>query len=92
MRQPPKIGTTLEKTIQVEPSHAIGFDGMPAAWATPWLIWVLEHAAKDAMAPFLDEGESSVGTHVDLDHLAPTPVGHAVTCRVKVINVEGVIV
>jgi predicted thioesterase len=75
----------------VEPAHAIDFaeGGMPAIHCTPWLVWYLEHAARDAVVPFLGEGESTVGSHIDIDHLAATPVGHSVNCLARVVHVEG---
>ena len=71
--------------------HAIDFadDKMPAVLSTPWLIWFLEHAAREAMLPLLDSGESTVGVQVDVEHLAPTPLGQQVTCTARVINSDG---
>jgi fluoroacetyl-CoA thioesterase len=91
MRDGLKVGSTGERRFVVEPAHAIDFaeGGMPAILCTPWLVWFLEHAARDAVVPFLDEGESTVGSHVDVDHLAATPVGHSVTCIARVVHVEG---
>ena len=62
---------------------------MPAVLCTPWLIWFLEHAARQAVLPLLESGESTVGTHVEVRHLAPTPLGETVTCRARVVQVEG---
>ena len=90
MRDGLKVGTTGQRRFVVEPAHAIDFaeGGMPAVLATPWLVWFLEHAARDAVLPFLDEGESTVGSHVAIDHLAATPVGRAVTCLARVVHRE----
>jgi predicted thioesterase len=86
-----KVGAAGERHFVVEPSHAIDFaeGGMPAILCTPWLVWFLEHAARDAVVPFLSAGESTVGAHVDVDHVAATPVGGSVTCRAKVVHVDG---
>jgi fluoroacetyl-CoA thioesterase len=91
MRRGLKVGTTGEQRFVVAPSHAIDFagGGMPAILCTPWLVWFLEHAAREAVLPFLDEGESTVGSHVDVDHLAATPIGLSVTCVARVVHVEG---
>ena len=62
---------------------------MPAVLSTPWLIWFLEHAAREAVLPCLEDGESTVGTHVDVQHLAPTPLGQQVTCVARIIHVDG---
>lgn len=75
----------------VELKHAIDFadDGMPAVLSTPWLLWYLEHAARAAVLPALEPGESTVGTEIDLRHLAPTPVGEIVTCQARILQAEG---
>jgi predicted thioesterase len=62
---------------------------MPAVFSTPQLILHLEHAARKAIAPVLESGESSVGIHVDVQHLAPTPMGQRVVCSARVIHVDG---
>lgn len=91
MKGSPKVGTTGEQRFVVERSHAIDFaDGaMPAVLSTPWLIWFLEHAARQAVLPFLTSEESTVGTYVEIHHSAPTPVGQAVTCLARVVRAEG---
>jgi fluoroacetyl-CoA thioesterase len=91
MKGTPKIGTTGEERFMVERGHAIDFadSTMPAVLSTPWLIWFLEHAARQAVLPFLAPGESTVGTYVEVRHTAPTPVGQAVTCRARVVRTEG---
>jgi predicted thioesterase len=87
----PKIGTTGERIFTVEAAHAIGFgqNGPPPVLATPWLVWFLEHAALDAALPFLEPGEITVGTRIEIDHLAPTPLGAQVTCTARIIHSEG---
>ena len=91
MKRSPKIGETGEVTFVVTEQHAIDFadSQMPAVLCTPWVVWFLEHAAREAMLPLLDDGESTVGVHVDVEHLAPTPLGHQVTCTARVINTDG---
>src|SRR5262245_44534443 len=91
MKSSPKVGTTGQQRFVVELKHAIDFaDGeMPAILCTPWLIWFLEHAAREAVLPALEPGESTVGTHVEVRHLAATPVGETVTCTARVVNAEG---
>jgi fluoroacetyl-CoA thioesterase len=90
MKMLPKVGTLGEMRFVVEPRHGIDFaeGGMPAVLSTPWLIWFLEHAARAAVLPLLEPGESTVGTEVQVRHLAPTPLGQAVTCRARVLFAE----
>lgn len=90
MKSHPNIGLTGELAFKVEPQHAIDFSGggMPAVLSTPNLIGFLERTAREAMAGCLDDDERSVGTEIELKHLAPTPIGHTVRCTARVIHVE----
>jgi fluoroacetyl-CoA thioesterase len=62
---------------------------LPAVLATPVMIMMMENAALNAIKPYLDPGESCVGTRVDVTHLAATPVGHRVTASAIVTHVDG---
>lgn len=62
---------------------------LPAVLATPVMIMVMENAALNAIKPYLGPGQSAVGTHVDVAHLAATPVGRIVTGEAEVVRVEG---
>ena len=90
MKTLPRVGTMGEERFVVEARHAIDFaqGGMPAVLSTPWLIWFLEHAARAAVLPLLEDGESTVGMEIEVRHLAPTPVGGTVTCRARVVFAE----
>jgi fluoroacetyl-CoA thioesterase len=94
MKGSPRIGTVGEQVFVVEPNHTIDFanDRMPAVLCTPWLIWFLEHAAREAVLPFLEAGESTVGILVEVRHLAPTPVGRSVRCVARVVQVDGTLI
>jgi predicted thioesterase len=94
MKQPPRTGMTGEQTITVGPENRVSFaDGrMPAVLATPWLVAYLELSARDAIAGCLEPHERSVGTFIELEHLAPVPEGFSVVCRARVILVDGPIV
>jgi predicted thioesterase len=87
----PRIGTTSETTFVVEARHCIEFatDGMPAVLSTPNLIGILERTARQAIVPFLDPDERSVGVEIELRHLAPSPLGAKVTAVARVIGVTG---
>ena len=94
MQTPPKVGSTHETCFTVETSHSIEFSehGIPAVLATPWLIWFLEHVALELMKPYLDKGELTVGVQVEMEHLAPAPLGSQVTCRARVVHAEGPVI
>ena len=86
-----KIGTVREERFVVTKQHLIDFahDGMPQILCTPWLVWFLEHAARNAVLPLLDPGESTVGVLVNVEHMAATPMGALVVCRAQVIFADG---
>src|ERR1700687_1058476 len=61
---------------------------LPPILATPVMIMIMENAALTAMKPYLDAGESALGTRVDVRHLAATPAGRRVTGEAKVTKVD----
>lgn len=91
MKSRPKVGTVGELKFTVAHEHAIDFatDGMPAVLATPRLIGLLERTAREALQPFLESNERTVGMEIEVRHLAPTPLGAQVTCLARVISAEG---
>jgi fluoroacetyl-CoA thioesterase len=62
---------------------------LPPILATPVMIMIMENAALNAIKPFLDAGESALGTRVDVRHLAATPAGRRVTGAAEVTRVDG---
>jgi fluoroacetyl-CoA thioesterase len=91
MRQIP-LGTKGTFTLRVLPEHLANRfkDAMlPQVLATPMMILIMENAAFSAIRPFLDIGESAVGTAINVRHLAATPVGHDVSAEAEVIKVDG---
>ncbi|HMD72588.1 MAG TPA: thioesterase family protein [Steroidobacteraceae bacterium] len=62
---------------------------LPPVLATPVMIMVMENAALNAIKPFLDVGESALGTRVDVRHLAATPAGRRITGGATVTKVDG---
>jgi fluoroacetyl-CoA thioesterase len=86
------VGTTGSFSLVVMPDHlASRFKDvtLPPVLATPVMIMVMENAALNAIKPYLDAGESALGTRVDVRHLATTPAGRRVTGEAKVTNVDG---
>ena len=86
------IGATGSFSLVVLPEHlASRFKDvtLPAVLATPVMIMVMENAALNAIKPYLDAGESALGTRVDMRHLAATPAGRRITGEAKVTNIDG---
>jgi|MudIll2142460700_1097286.scaffolds.fasta_scaffold379428_2 fluoroacetyl-CoA thioesterase len=63
---------------------------MPEVFATAFLVGFLDWACIKAIHPHLDlPAEQTVGTHIDVSHIAATPSGFAMTANVKLIEVDG---
>lgn len=94
MKSIPRLGMSAEEHLVVNEENRIRFadERMPAVLATPWLVAHLEYAARAAIAACLDANERSVGTFIEVEHLAPCPEGSAVVCRARVIHVDGPVV
>ena len=90
--RPIPLGAKGTYSLRVAPGHlANAFkDAMlPEVFATPMMITAMENAALNAIRGYLDPGESAVGTAIDMQHLAATPVGHQVTAEAEVTKVDG---
>lgn len=86
------VGTTGSFSLTVTNEHvASRFKDatLPPVLATPVMIMIMENAALNAIKPYLDAGESALGTRVDVRHLAATPAGRRVTGEAKVTKVAG---
>jgi predicted thioesterase len=85
-----KVGMSAERMLVVPPERTVGHfvPHMPMVYATPMMILEMEMASADAIASVLEQGWVTVGTEVDIRHLAATPVGATVRTTAKVVAVE----
>ena len=86
-----EVGLKHEITIKVEEKDTakeVG-SGTLAVFATPRMIALMEECAYKCIADELDSGSTSVGTLMNVSHLAATPVGMTVTATAEVTAVEG---
>ncbi len=86
-----KPGVSEEQTITTTPDMGISHLGpsAPPMYSTPAMIALIEAACVTLMTRYVDEGEQSVGFHIDVRHLAPTTIGQQVTAKVTVRAVDG---
>jgi fluoroacetyl-CoA thioesterase len=75
----------------VEHKHTLSHHNarLPPIYSTPNMIGLMEWAAANAMLPFLDEGEISVGTAINIEHRAPTTIGARVKTEAVLESAEG---
>jgi predicted thioesterase len=84
------VGATAGTRLVVDRERTIDFMGEKArVYATPMLVRDIEIACRDLLLLHLDPGEDSVGTRIELDHLAATLMGMAVDLKVTVVEVKG---
>lgn len=83
------VGTSGSKSLTVTRDMTIArFDeSMPAVFATPMMIYLMEETAAELIAKYLPEGWITVGVNVNVSHLAATPVGATVTATATITAV-----
>jgi len=89
MKSSLKKDLTFTRKVEVDESRCIGFMGKEGAvYATPRMVSDVEYTCRDMLLEHLDPGEDSVGAHVAIDHLAPTPMGLQVTIEARIVDVD----
>lgn len=63
--------------------------GTLEVFATPAMVALMEKTSMESAAEYLDEGEATVGTLINVKHLSATPVGCTVTCESELTEVDG---
>lgn len=86
-----EVGMKHEKRLQTGPEHSARkfFQGVPEVFGTPFLGGMFEAVCAELMAAHLAAGEQSVGTSMNLKHIAATPLGMVVRAVTEVTAVEG---
>ena len=80
---------TKELTVTKDKTAAAVGSGLLDVFATPQMIALMEATASESVAPYLDESSTSVGTLVNVSHVAATPVGMKVRCESELTEVDG---
>jgi fluoroacetyl-CoA thioesterase len=91
------LGLHYSHSMTVLPRHTVpemadslpGFVDMPPVFATAMMIGFIEQTCIAALQPYLGAGQRTVGTHVDVSHVAATPAGMSVTAEIELIAVVG---
>jgi predicted thioesterase len=85
-----ETGAKREERLLVTAEEAIDFMGVENArvLATPHLVGHLEYTCRNLVKPMLEDDYDTVGTHVDLRHLAATPVGMSVSFHAEIVSVD----
>ncbi|MGO9228717.1 MAG: thioesterase family protein [Bryobacteraceae bacterium] len=83
------IGTKGEKRVPVTAENAISFLGEegPRVLATPNMIGLMERTCRDTVLPQLEPGYDTVGTHINVFHMAAAPIGATVAIAAEITAV-----
>lgn len=86
-----KVGMSRQEAFQVEEQHSAAHlgSGTVKVLATPWMIAFMEITARKLLDEHLPDSHTSVGTHVDVHHLAACGLGSQVQAQVEVLGREG---
>jgi fluoroacetyl-CoA thioesterase len=85
----PGLSFEFEHTVSgLDTASHWGSGGLPV-FSTPALVGLMESAAVVALRDYLPPGQTTVGGHIDVRHLAATPVGMQVRARAELIAIEG---
>lgn len=85
-----EVGTSATVRLVVgdaDTAIALGSGDVPVL-GTPRIVALMEQAAVSALAGTLDDGATSVGTRIAVDHLAASPVGAVVTATAEVVDLD----
>ena len=78
-----------EIVVAFENTAAAVGSGLVSVFATPSMIALMEQAASSSLLPYLEDGQGSVGVHLDVSHEAATPIDMKVWAESEVIEVNG---
>lgn len=81
-------GRSESLVTEQKTAAAVG-SGLLPVFATPCMTALMENAAMKAVLPYLQEGEGTVGTRLDISHDAPTPIGLTVWAEAELIRIDG---
>ncbi len=85
------VGATGAQSLTVAAEHTAAHWGSGSLYvlSTPHMVALMEGAAVSAVDSLLPDGYRTVGTHLDVRHLAATPMGQQVTARAELIEIDG---
>lgn len=90
MKESLATGLTRTARVVVDDTRTISFMGDEGrVYATPELVRDIEMTCRDLLLEHTDKGEDSVGTHIDVSHIAATPIGMWADITVTVKAVDG---
>ena len=82
------IKNSKEIVVTEDMTAATAGSGGQRVFSTPHMIALMETTAWSSVEPCMEEGKTTVGTHLDISHLSATPVGAHVVCESELIDID----
>lgn len=80
-------GAQSVEVSEFNTAEAVGSGDLPV-FATPAMIALIEKTACQSVLPYLEIGQSTVGTHLDISHSSATPMGMTVVCETELVEID----
>ena len=77
-----------ELTVTMNETAASAGSGGQLVFSTPHMIGLMEMTAWQSVEPYMEEGRTTVGTHIDVSHLSASPVGAHISCESELIEID----
>ena len=78
----------IEQIVEPAQSAAAIGSGLVDVFATTMMVALMERTCNESVMPYLDEGQTTVGTRLDITHTAATPIGMTVRCKSELIEID----
>lgn len=85
----PGLNAEIERIVNEADTAIHWGSGLVPVYSTPSMVGLMESAAVQALEGHLPDGQTTVGIHIDVHHLAATPAGMRIRARAELIAVEG---
>ena len=82
------IKNRTEMTVTKDLTADVWGSGGQPVFATPAMVALMENTAWASVEPYMEEGRTTVGTHVDVRHLSASPVGAHIVCESELIEID----
>jgi len=86
--RPGLVGRSILTVTEDDTARSMGSGDLPV-FATPALVALMENAAVNALSGYLPEGATTVGAFISVEHVAPTPLGMAVSATATLVEASG---
>lgn len=82
------IKNSIEQKVTEELTASHIGSGTVRVFSTPMMIAQMEKTCRTCVKPYLEEGQETVGTHVNVSHISSTPVGMNVRCECELVEID----